>query len=179
MSSDYHWIRKIQPLVPWHLYIWNSWCILKHQFINWFIVREALMLKDKLFSFGISPDSLCLLSGTAPETHQHLFQHFQYTQQILARLEIKLHMKLTQTNVLHWIHSKPWSKTRKKVTNAMVQALFYVVWLQRNRVRMEHALMRPEIVLKEILSLMRMQSMYWMKNCMTSRDEFWIKSIFT
>ncbi|XP_074266683.1 uncharacterized protein LOC141589961 [Silene latifolia] len=150
MSSGYHWIRKKQPQVPWHFYIWNSWCLPKHQFINWFIVREALMLKDKLFSFGISPDSLCLLCGTATETHQHVFQHCQYTQLLLTRLETKMHMNLPQTNILHWIHSKPWSKTRNKVTNALIQALYYAVWLQRNRVRMEHSLVRPEIVLIQV-----------------------------
>ncbi|XP_074277614.1 uncharacterized protein LOC141601250 [Silene latifolia] len=94
MSSGYHWIRKKQPQVPWHFYIWNSWCLPKHHFINWFIVREALMLKDKLFSFGISPDSLCLLCGTATETHQHVFQHCQYTQLLLTRLETKMQMNL-------------------------------------------------------------------------------------
>ncbi|XP_074313832.1 uncharacterized protein LOC141649028 [Silene latifolia] len=144
VSSGYNWIRKIQPKVTWHLYIWNSWCIPKHQFINWFIIREALMLKDKLLSLGISYDNHCLLCGTGPKTHLHLFQHCQYKKLVFMQLEAKLHMKLSQTNILFWIHNKHWSKVRKKVTNAWVQAILYAIWLQSNRVWMEGVLARPE-----------------------------------
>ncbi|XP_074304280.1 uncharacterized protein LOC141638992 [Silene latifolia] len=74
ISSGYHWLRQKHTTVIWHRPVWNSWCIPKHNFINWLIAREALHLKDKLYHLGIIQDDLCLLCGAAAETHVHLFQ---------------------------------------------------------------------------------------------------------
>ncbi|XP_074314373.1 uncharacterized protein LOC141649586 [Silene latifolia] len=66
LRSGYDLIRHKFQNVPWHKQIWNSWSLPKHQFIGWLIVREALMLKDKLFSLEIAPNDDCLLCVSNP-----------------------------------------------------------------------------------------------------------------
>ncbi|XP_074282633.1 uncharacterized protein LOC141607172 [Silene latifolia] len=176
-SSGYQWIRKKQPLVTWDKLIWNSWCILKHNFIKWLIARDALRLKDKLLLLGVTVDANCFLCGNGCETHNRVFRHCCYTKQLIHLLSCKIRMHLPDTNLLEWVHSKPWAKVKKRVIVAWIQALFYAIWLQRNKARLDGVLLRPEVVIQQICRLLKFRSIYWLKCTKRSSDEEWIKSI--
>ncbi|XP_074282598.1 uncharacterized protein LOC141607136 [Silene latifolia] len=177
VTGGYEWIRKPQPVVTWDKIIWNSWCLPKHNFINWLIVREALLLKDKLMQLRISPDSDCCLCCASAETHSHLFLHCPYTRKLTGLLSCKLNIRLPTLNLLTWIQTKPWAQVKKKVLNAWFQALYYAVWHQRNKARLEGRLDHPDCVVQQISSLMHIRSIFWLKCIKKSSDETWIKSI--
>ncbi|XP_074267057.1 uncharacterized protein LOC141590359 [Silene latifolia] len=155
VDGGYQWIRHKQPQVPWYKAVWNGWSVPKHTIVSWFIAREALQLKSRLFQLGISPDDLCLLCGTAPETHVHLFHQCQYTKLLLQKLSALLHIYLPEVQLLSWVQTKPWAKVKKKVTIAWIQALHYHIWLQRNQVRVDGFLSLPDRVLYDIRSVMK------------------------
>ncbi|XP_074265899.1 uncharacterized protein LOC141588352 [Silene latifolia] len=86
LKSGYELLRvKFQPVV-WHKAIWNMWCVPKHRFICWMMVRNAMQVKSKLFQLGISPDDLCLLCGVATETHVHLFEQCVYSRSVVQEM---------------------------------------------------------------------------------------------
>ncbi|XP_074289242.1 uncharacterized protein LOC141614395 [Silene latifolia] len=174
VSSGYELIRTHYPRVPWSKYTWNVWSVPKHTFINWLIVREALRLKDKLFLLGISQDALCLVCGLADETHSHLFHQCHFIRRIMGMLCAKLHVSLPLTGTLAWVHSKPWSKIKKKVTIAWIQAAYYMVWIQRNKVFVEGTLAHPNRVVHDIVSMMKIRCTFWLQNVMSARDKDWI-----
>ncbi|XP_074265529.1 uncharacterized protein LOC141587967 [Silene latifolia] len=176
VSSGYELIRTHYPRVPWSKYTWNVWSVPKHTFINWLIVREALRLKDKLFLLGISKDTLCLVCGMADETHLHLFHQCHFIRRIIGMLSVKLHVSLPLTGTLAWIHSKPWSKIKKKVIIAWIQR-YYMVWIQRNKVFVDGTLAHPNRVVRDIVSMMKIRCTFWLQNVMSTRDKEWIVMI--
>ncbi|XP_074306267.1 uncharacterized protein LOC141641506 [Silene latifolia] len=177
VSSGYELIRTHYPRVPWSKYTWNVWSVPKHTFINWLIVREALRLKDKLFLLGISQDALCLVCGLADETHLHLFYQCHFIRRIMGMLSAKLHVILPLTGTLAWVHSKPWSQIKKKVTIAWIQAAYYMVWIQRNKVFVDGTLAHPNRVVHDIVSMMKIRCTFWLQNVMSTRDKEWIVMI--
>ncbi|XP_074289279.1 uncharacterized protein LOC141614432 [Silene latifolia] len=146
VSSGYQWIRQKYPTVTWNKMIWNPWCISKHSFVSWIIAREALQLKDKLFLLGIIPDDTCFLCGSAAENHQHMFTQCCYTRKLISLLSLKLNIGLPVANLLVWMQTKPWAKIKKQVTLVWIQALYYTIWHQRNKARLEGVVQRPEHV---------------------------------
>ncbi|XP_074297299.1 uncharacterized protein LOC141628005 [Silene latifolia] len=176
-TSGYCWIRHSQPVVTWDKAVWNSWCISKNSFINWLIAREALLLKDKLLQIGVVADSACCICGADTESHRHLFVQCQHTQKLVKLLSCKLNVKLPAVYLITWIQSKPWAKVKKNVIIAWIQALYYAIWHQRNKSRLEGVLDQPEVVLKQISSMLLMRSIFWLKCIKKSSDETWVKSI--
>ncbi|XP_074297069.1 uncharacterized protein LOC141627745 [Silene latifolia] len=150
VSSGYQWIRPKYPTVTWDKMVWNSWCIAKHSFISWLLAREALQLKDKLLLLGILPDDRCFLCGIASETHQHLFIQCCYTRKMVALISQKLHIGLPVTNLFVWLQTKPWARIKKMVTLVWIQALYYSIWHQRNKARIEGVVQQPEKVVQRL-----------------------------
>ncbi|XP_074300954.1 uncharacterized protein LOC141632295 [Silene latifolia] len=177
ITGGYCWIRHSQPVVSWDKTVWNSWCISKHSFINWLIAREALLLRDKLLQIGVVADSVCCICGADTESHRHLFVQCQYTQKLVKLLSCKLKVKLPTVYLINWIQSKPWAKVMKNVVIAWIQALYYAIWHQRNKARLEGVLDQPEVVLKQISNMLLMRSTFWLKCIKKSSDEAWVKSI--
>ncbi|XP_074316439.1 uncharacterized protein LOC141652742 [Silene latifolia] len=149
----------------------------KHTSINWLIARKALRLKDKLFQLGISQDVVCLVCGVDAETHIHLFHQCHYIRKILRKISVKLNIRFPSTAIFPWIHSKPWSKIKKKVIIAWIQAAYYMVWIQRNKVLVDGALAHPNRVVHDIVSMMKIRCMFWFQNVMSSKDKEWIVMI--
>ncbi|XP_074290805.1 uncharacterized protein LOC141617504 [Silene latifolia] len=176
-TSGYCWIKQTKHVISWDKVVWNSWCIPKHIFINWLIARDALLLKDKLVQFGVAPDPDCCICGTGPESHSHLFVQRPYTQKLVHLLSCKLNIKIPALNLLLWIQSKPWAIVKKKVVISWIQALYYAIWHQRNKARPEGLIEQPAFVLKQIGSMLKIHSMFWLNCIKKSSDEAWIKSI--
>ncbi|XP_074289246.1 uncharacterized protein LOC141614400 [Silene latifolia] len=116
-----------------------------------------MRLKVKLFQLGISQDAMCLVCGVADETHMHLFHQCHYIRKILGMISVKLSIRLPPTVILPWVHSKPWSKIKKKVLIAWIQAAYYMVWIQRNKVLVDGALAHPNRVVHDIVSMMKIR----------------------
>ncbi|XP_074283137.1 uncharacterized protein LOC141607681 [Silene latifolia] len=176
-ASGYNWIRKKQHVVTWEYTVWNSWSVPKHMFINWLIIREALLLKDRLFQLGVSPDADCFLYGTATEPRVHLFSQCVYTRRLLHLLSCKLKISLPAVNLLGWISSKPWAKVKKWVTIAWIHAVYNTIWNQRNSARLNGYIMHPDVAIKQVSSILKLHNMYWLKCIKRISDETWIKSI--
>ncbi|XP_074266100.1 uncharacterized protein LOC141588565 [Silene latifolia] len=177
VSSGYQWIRQKQPTVTWNKVIWNSWCISKHSFISWLIAREALQLKDKLFLLGIISDDVCFLCGSAAENHKHLFTQCCYTRQLFRMLSLKLNICLPVANLLVWMQTKPWAKIKKQVTIVWTQALYYTIWHQRNKARLEGVVQRPEHVFQQLKCLLKCRFLGWHVCIKRSSDRTWFKTV--
>ncbi|XP_074270930.1 uncharacterized protein LOC141594840 [Silene latifolia] len=177
VSSGYQWIRQKHPTVTWNKMIWNSWCISKHSFSSWLIAREALQLKDKLFMLGIIPDDICFLCGSAPENHQHLFTQCCYTRKLVTMLSLKLYICLPVANLLVWMQTKPWAKIKKRVTLVWIQALYYTIWHQRNKDRLEGVVQRPEQVFQQLQCLLKCRFLGWHVCIKRSSDRAWFKTV--
>ncbi|XP_074315255.1 uncharacterized protein LOC141651440 [Silene latifolia] len=149
LKSGYELLRvKFQPVV-WHKAIWNLWCVPKHRFICWMMVRNVMQVKSKLFHLGISPDDLCLLCGGATETHVHLFEQCVYSRSVLQGMATLCQINIPSVNILQWVWNQKWAKARKGIVLCAFMACYYHIWMMRNRARMELHLPRPAVALHQ------------------------------
>ncbi|XP_074282974.1 uncharacterized protein LOC141607515 [Silene latifolia] len=157
MGSGYDMLRqKFQP-VSWHKIIWHQICIPKHKFICWMIAKRALMLKEKLFSLGIAPDDSCLLCGQDTESYEHLFQACVYSRQVLDELARLCQVLFPRSDLLEWIEGYQCSQLKKRVLICVVLAVYYHLWLQRNRAQVDGVLLRPAALCAQIMCEIRLQ----------------------
>ncbi|XP_074283310.1 uncharacterized protein LOC141607861 [Silene latifolia] len=149
LQSGYELLRvKFQPVV-WHKVIWNWWCVPKHRFICWMMVRNAMQVKSKLFQLGISPDDLCLLCGGTTETHVHLFEQCVYSRSVLQGMAMLCQINIPSVNILQWVWNQKWDKARKGIVLCAFMAYYYQIWMMRNRARVELHLPRPAVALHQ------------------------------
>ncbi|XP_074289139.1 uncharacterized protein LOC141614280 [Silene latifolia] len=159
MQSGYEMLRVKYQAVDWHSIVWNKWAVPKHKFICWLIAREALQVKAKLFGLGIATDEDCLLCGCAAETHIHLFQQCPYSRVILLEMASVCHVALPSTDILRWIWLQKWS---------IIEG--------RNRSRVEHCLVRPEVVFRMARNVAKMRIGAF-QNQLEIHDRQWLESI--
>ncbi|XP_074297355.1 uncharacterized protein LOC141628067 [Silene latifolia] len=170
MASGYDLFRDKFQTVHWHKMVWNSWCILKHQFMGWFISREALMLKDKLYTLGIAADDLCLLCVAGTESHSHLFQSCPYSRKVLSLFDSLVGTVDPDESLLSWIAARKFLDLKTGVLLCAAMALYYHLWMHRNRARIEGILLRPGILRDVIMKEFMMPGIdyndrLWLSNC--------------
>ena len=107
----------------------------KHAFILWLTVKDRLMTRSRILKFQRLDNSNCLLCDIEEETRDHLFFKCSKSMKCLQELRNWLGWRASSTNllsILRWIQREKVSKFKKKVYNAMIAALVYVLWHQRN-----------------------------------------------
>ncbi|XP_074278662.1 uncharacterized protein LOC141602257 [Silene latifolia] len=177
VNSGYELLRQKYQEVHWHKYVWNNWVIPKHQFVGWLIAREALQLKDRLFTLGIASDDICLLCGAAAEDFEHLFQTCSYSSKIMYEVARLCEFTSPPRNVVHWVGDCKLSQLKEGMFLCIIHAAHYHIWIQRNKARVDGCLLRPEAVLK----LIKKDSVLWLKNkigpCIDRRDQAWVNRV--
>ncbi|XP_062119126.1 uncharacterized protein LOC133832860 [Humulus lupulus] len=115
--------------------IWHRLCVPKHRFISWQVINEHLLTRDNLGKIMELATYLCPVCDSVNESHQHLFFDCSFTKKL-------------QQEVSSWSGYKGWPLTMEAwkiwstnvdsdlltlVWNAILSAVFYSVWCNRNR----------------------------------------------
>ncbi|KAL2894169.1 hypothetical protein RDABS01_010078 [Bienertia sinuspersici] len=124
----YNNIKNKEEKVPWAAVTWNRASIPKHCFIWWLVVQRRLMVKKRLFNYGICSDSWCVLCGSQEETHDHLFFKCSFSQVIWRA-------------IINWVQvTGRWSKRRcrtsgfrRRIIIAICAAVIYCICQARNQ----------------------------------------------
>ncbi|XP_074266809.1 uncharacterized protein LOC141590096 [Silene latifolia] len=127
----------------------NTWCIPKHQFIAWLVAREALLLKERSF----------------------------VTRKIFDELGQLLDVALPATDLVHLIDSGQHSKLKKGVLLCAVLVAQYHIWIQRNQARVAGCILRPTLVVSQIMKLLKMRVGSRLQPNLVSRDVMWLSSV--
>ncbi|XP_074266653.1 uncharacterized protein LOC141589932 [Silene latifolia] len=91
------------------------------------------------------------------ENHIHLFQTCEYTRKIFDELGQLLDVALPATDLVHLVASRQYSKLKKGVLLCAVLAAQYHIWLQRNQARVAGCILRPTLVVSQIMKLLKMR----------------------
>ncbi|XP_074287670.1 uncharacterized protein LOC141612821 [Silene latifolia] len=177
VSSGYELLRNKFQVVSWDKYVWSDWNVPKHSFVGWLIAREALQVKAKLFALGISQDDQCLLCGIAGETHEHLFQQCPYSQRILKGIDDDVQVAFPAGTLFAGIWNQVKSVVQQKVVMCAFIAAVYFIWMQRNRVRVEGSLLRPEVLLHQIRQMLKNRLKTRLTHVYDRRDVDWLSRV--
>ncbi|XP_074290500.1 uncharacterized protein LOC141617214 [Silene latifolia] len=143
----------------------------KYQEVHWH--KEALQLKDRLFTLGIASDDICFLCGAAAENFEHLFQTCVYSSRVMFEVARLYEFFIPPRNVVQWVGDCKLSQLKEGMILCLIHAAHYHIWLQRNKARVDDCILRPEAVLKFI----KKDSVLWLKTkigpCIDRRDQAW------
>lgn len=116
----------------------------KHAFITWLVVRDRMMTRDKLITWGINVPPTCLLCGVGNESTAHIFFECDYASIVLSRLFERsgLQIPTRLEEVVRWIMSCQVDGKFKTVMKLLFQAAIYFLWKERNS-RLQSSLLRP------------------------------------
>ncbi|XP_048611918.1 uncharacterized protein LOC125586144 [Brassica napus] len=72
-SNVYNFLLPTTPTVPWRPLIWIKRDIPKHQTLAWLMLLNRSPTRDRLITWGLQVDPLCLLCNQGNESRDHLF----------------------------------------------------------------------------------------------------------
>ncbi|XP_074283576.1 uncharacterized protein LOC141608122 [Silene latifolia] len=123
-------------------------------------------------------DEMCLLCGTGVETHDHLFHQCPYSKRILSVLATYYdQVVLPSMNLLAGIWNQKRSVVQQKVVKCAFMAEFYYIWMQRNQIRVEGCLLRPDVVVQQIRQTVRNRIRARLIQVYDRRDIDWLSSV--
>ncbi|GJX79200.1 putative reverse transcriptase domain, reverse transcriptase zinc-binding domain protein [Tanacetum coccineum] len=82
-------MRPRNQKVDWYAMLWFPFCIPRHAFHLWLVVKEKLKTQDRVGSWEVSNSlaRLCPLCDLQPDSHQHLFFDCHFSQQVWSHVK--------------------------------------------------------------------------------------------
>lgn len=153
-STSKKWIslNPPPPLVAWYKAVWFSQKIPKHSFIVWLLLKERMLTRDRLRSWGLVVPVECLLCGHAVETTLHLYFdcHFSSTVWRVMLSNLRLPFPTRLAEIVPWLISSPMHKKIKIILKLVFQAVVYFIWRERNSCLHPGPHKPPSLIVKEI-----------------------------
>ena len=145
------------PRVSWYKAVWFGKQIPKHGFILWLVMKERMVTRDRMRSWGLDVPAECLLCGQNEESTEHLFFQCDYSLTVLrtmfARSGIDIPTQIAM--VVPWIISIRLDRKLKTICKLLIQAAVYFIWKERNS-RLHNQTSKPaHSVVKDIYLLLR------------------------
>ncbi|XP_074305737.1 uncharacterized protein LOC141640958 [Silene latifolia] len=109
-------------------------------------MNGGLNVKEKLFSWGCCEDDMCCLCNRETETAEQLFLACEYSCRVSNEVERWIGKAFPTVNGLISGNRK---QMQWKVLTAILNAVYYNVWMQRNNARVNEMILRPELVAKQ------------------------------
>lgn len=179
-SMVYNIIRPPAPQVQWYPLIWIKHGIPKHKSMAWLFTLNRCPTRDRLLSWDLQTDHLCLLCNREPESRDHIFFHCKYSFNIWNTLARKFHLPPTSPDwldVIDGLLSISDNAHRKYLSRLSWQAMIYEFWkersgcLHRNTNRTTTSLLKViESTIKNWISSFRHHNPTLATNCM----QFWL-----
>ncbi|KAL0801293.1 hypothetical protein Bca101_056469 [Brassica carinata] len=139
------------PPVTWHKAVWFPQKIPKHSFIVvWIVLKDRMLTRDRLRSWGLLVPEECLLCGHAAETTKHLFFECPFSSAVWRMLLSKLRLPYPTSleEIVPWFLSVPMRKKIKATLKLVFQA---AVYLKERNSRLHSGSHKPPImIVKEI-----------------------------
>ncbi|KAL0650270.1 hypothetical protein Bca4012_092961 [Brassica carinata] len=120
--------------VPWAKIVWISAGIQKHGFLTWLFVLNRCPTRDRLLSWGLQTDSVCLLCNAAAESRDHLFFRCPYTWDLWQIIAAKcgLISERDWNDSILQLQQLQGNRLRKRLTYIGWLPAIYWSWNERN-----------------------------------------------
>lgn len=135
LSSIWNSIRITGTPQPWLNAVWHTLQIPKCSFILWLALKNRLYTRNRMISFGLNVDPLCVLCSTGFETGPHLFEECPFSKVVM------------ESNVLtgDWanyvngvfFNGSP-SKAKKSLGFLFLAVAVHSIWRERNERIQKH-----------------------------------------
>lgn len=150
-------------LVSWWMSVWFTVSIPKHSFIMWLTMRDMLVTKDKLLSWGLQVHPDCVLCIGLQENRTHLFLFCTFSTHLLRALfsHHSFHPPPNLVDSFTWAQRATFTKRVKTICYIVLQAIVYELWKERNT-RLHNAPQRTVTVIRKEIQLLMKRKLYSM-----------------
>jgi len=161
-------IRPRDVEVSWFSTVWFSWCIPKHAFLLWLVMKQKLKTQDMLKSWDIAMMSnqdplLCFLCGTQADSHSHLFFECPFSSRVWkdVRSRAGLQVMSPSWNIVIQDYISMVSKRSigSIVSRLILAASVYFIWQERNRRLFSQQIRSSQVLVDEIANTVRLKLM--------------------
>ncbi|CAH2080095.1 unnamed protein product [Thlaspi arvense] len=167
-KTIYHQIREQNQVVDWSPIIWLKRGIPKHNCLAWLFILNRCPTRDRLLSWGLTTEPICLLCNTTEESRDHLFFECEYSFAVWSKLAQKLGFSTTIRDwsvVVDGLLSITPNNSRKYLMILAWQATIYELWRDRNN-RLHRSIHKHlnlilkgiELTIKNRISAFRLQN---------------------
>jgi hypothetical protein len=87
LANAWDQIRLRSSALNWWRIVWFAKAIPRYAFITWLAMRERLSTKERLASWGISCDMLCVLCRASIQYRDHLFFKCSFSQRFWRKIK--------------------------------------------------------------------------------------------
>lgn len=157
-SYVYHSLLPHTPKVPWYPLIWIKKGIPKHKTLAWLMLLNRSPTRDRLLSWGLQTDPLCLLCNRENESRNHLFFSCTYSASVWNHFSIRLGINSPSASwddVAHSLLSQSGSRHRNYLSIVTWQATIYDLWWERNDRLHRGNHPSPDLTIKKISSAIK------------------------
>lgn len=150
-STVYNSFFERSPIVSWHPIIWIKKGIPKHNSLAWLMLLNRSPTRDRLLSWGLQTDPLCLLCNLSNESRNHLYFECPLSSAIWSFYATRLQISFSSTSwddVVHSLLSLTGSTHRVYLSVLSWQATIYEVWWERNE-RLHRGKFRSEDTIRK------------------------------
>ncbi|XP_018435547.2 uncharacterized protein LOC108807802 [Raphanus sativus] len=143
---------SIRPHVPdkeWAPILWHKGIIPRHATTTWLFILNRNPTLDRLHSWGLEVETICILCGNANESRNHLFFDCLYATEVWKSVCARLNFTdppLSWNLILTWLPNAAADRFAKIALLQAWQASVYIIWQERN-LRIHSGLSTPASVL--------------------------------
>ncbi|CAA7062307.1 unnamed protein product [Microthlaspi erraticum] len=151
------------PSLSWTKSVWFKDRIPKHAFILSIVMRDRLLTRDRLRSWGIAVPDNCLLCDVSPETRSHLLTDCAFTTEIWRSFFAHLVFRMPHSidDIVLWCHSSMGNGKVNSICLLLVQTIVYCLWRERNA-RLHASADKPVHVLIKEINLLLTEKLFVM-----------------
>lgn len=131
----YQELIDVKPVVNWWKIVWIKRGIPKHRTLTWMFILNRCPTRDRLLSFGLSVDPMCLLCNQAPESRDHLFFACHYSYSVWSNLALRISRfssSMDWNNLLEDLISYSGDMKTRYILLLAWQITIYEIWKERN-----------------------------------------------
>ncbi|GJR78441.1 putative RNA-directed DNA polymerase, eukaryota, reverse transcriptase zinc-binding domain protein [Tanacetum coccineum] len=139
VATVWNCLRPRDAVVPWYNVVWFNYCIPRHAFHMWLVVKRRLKTHDMLRQWDIHGSLLsfqCPLCDGQPDSHEHLFFECTFAMQVWDSMKVMAGLSNVMGSITVIVDTLiPMSKhrsARSVIAKLVVAACCYYIWQERN-----------------------------------------------
>ncbi|KAH0905945.1 hypothetical protein HID58_037772 [Brassica napus] len=162
-AQIYDSIRESRPQVPWHRIVWLKKGIPKFKTLTWMFVQDRCPTRNRLLSWGLQTDPLCLLCNLHPECRNHIYFQCSFSMGVWRNLSSKLGLIVSSDewdDILQALIGLTGNKHLRYLTILAWQSAIHEIWRERNNKLHRSSFKSIDVIISTISSII--------KNCISA-----------
>lgn len=119
----------------WASMVWHPAAVPKHAINSWLFMLNRNPTMDRLLSWELDVEGICLLCGTHQESRNHLFFECAFSAEVWRAALLRLRVYNAPTSwesVIDWLSAFSGDRQHKLVVLQIWQGCLYEIWKERN-----------------------------------------------